>query len=313
MYTVHQDIRCQRIKLSSSGASSCGTFSPTARALGGTPANVAWHLGQAGGWARLVTRVGDDEPGRRAIAELSDLVDTSLVQIDPERATGEVDVTLVGGEARYRLRVPAARGERIEDAPSDAREALEEAGVAIYGTLAQRLAAGLARLARRRWPRRTTTVSRVCDVNLRKTETMHVDEAAAVLAALERADVVKVNDRELATLGDWLGWADPIAQLRKGPGPRVVAVTHGADGSTLFGDAGAIEIAPVAARRGGDNVGCGDAYLAILVHGMTLGWDLASSPAAPAGRWAAAVAEVRGATPRFEAEQISDLLELEAV
>jgi fructokinase len=28
--------------------------------LGGAPANVAWHLAQAGGWARLVTRLGDD-------------------------------------------------------------------------------------------------------------------------------------------------------------------------------------------------------------------------------------------------------------
>lgn len=32
--------------------------------LGGAPANVAWHLAQAGGWARLVTRVGD---GRAAV------------------------------------------------------------------------------------------------------------------------------------------------------------------------------------------------------------------------------------------------------
>jgi len=62
------------------------------------------------------------------------------------------------------------------------------------------------------------------------------------------------------------------------------------------------------AAAGGDNVGCGDAYLAILVHGMTLGWDLATSGRA-ASRWAAAVAGVRGATPRFSDEQIDDLLE----
>ena len=61
---------------------------PDGDQLGGAPANVAYHLGQAGGWARLVTRVGDDELGRRAIARLAHFVDTSLVQIDSERETG---------------------------------------------------------------------------------------------------------------------------------------------------------------------------------------------------------------------------------
>jgi fructokinase len=186
--------------------------------------------------------------------------------------------------------------------------ALAEASVVIYGTLAQRSAAGL-----EGWRAAMTAAHgrclKVCDVNLRKTEQVEVTEGVAVLAALERADVVKVNDRELAALADWLGWRDPIAELRKRP--RVVAVTHGAQGSTLFGDGTAIEIAGVPARAGGDTVGCGDAYLAILVHGMTLGWDLATSGRA-AARWAAAVAEVRGATPRFEPARIDDLLELEA-
>jgi len=36
---------------------------PTGTYLGGAPSNVAWHLGQAGGWARLVTRVGNDADG----------------------------------------------------------------------------------------------------------------------------------------------------------------------------------------------------------------------------------------------------------
>jgi hypothetical protein len=43
---------------------------------------------------------------------------------------------------------------------------------------------------------------------------------------------------------------------------------------------------------------------------MTLGWDLAESGRA-ASRWAAAVAEVRGATPLFDDERIADLLELD--
>src|SRR4051812_23285468 len=137
---------------------------PDGDQLGGAPTNVAWHLGQAGGWAQLVTRVGDDEDGRRAIAKLAELVDTSLVQIDPERATGEVTVRVENGEPRYTLH-PGCAWERIE-CTDRVRQALAEAGVLIYGTLAQRTAAGLAswreaaRVAKR-------TCLRVCDLNLR--------------------------------------------------------------------------------------------------------------------------------------------------
>ena len=281
---------------------------PDGPELGGAPANVAWHLGMAGGWARLVSRVGDDDLGRRAIARLGEVCDTSLIQVDPERATGVVEITLERGEPRYKL-VPDRAWERIA-CTDDVIGALGEASVLIYGTLAQRTAAGLDG-----WRAGMNAAHgrclKVCDVNLRKTETGGITEGVAVLAALERADMVKVNDRELASLADWLGWADPIAELRKRP--RVVAVTHGADGATLYGpdaSAHAIEIAGTPAKPGGDNIGCGDAFLAILVHGMTLGWDFAQCGRA-ASRWAAAVAEVRGATPWFDEERVADLLELD--
>lgn len=279
---------------------------PDGPQLGGAPSNVAWHLGLAGGWARLVSRVGDDERGRAAIERLGQVVDTSLVQVDPERETGVVEVTVDRGEPRYKL-VAHRAWERIA-CTDDVIGALGEASVMIYGTLAQRTAAGL-----EGWRAAMTAAHgrclKVCDVNLRKSEE-GIEAGVAVLAALERADMVKVNDRELERLADWLGWKDPIGELRKRP--RVVAVTHGADGSTLYGEGAAIEVPGVAAKPGGDNVGCGDAYLAILVHGMTLGWDLAQCGRA-ASRWSAAVAEARGATPYFDEERAADLLELEDV
>ena len=292
---------------------------PEGDQLGGAPANVAWHLGQAGGWARLVTRVGDDDDGRRAIARLSECVDTSLIQVDPERATGEVTIAIEHGEPRYTMHHGRA-WERI--ACTDAvRTAIAEAGVFVFGTLSQLAPEGLAS-----WRRAVAAASspclRACDVNLRRTaggvlagagpsptEAL-TGEHLAVVEALAAADLIKVNDRELDALARWRGWRDPIASLRDhGSKRRTVVVTHGADGSTLHGDGPPIEIAGVHATPGGDNVGCGDAYLAILVLGMTMGWDLAASGRA-ASRYAAAVAAVRGATPLFTDEQIADLLEL---
>lgn len=291
---------------------------PDGDQLGGAPANVAWHLGQAGGWAQLITRVGDDDDGRRALARLSELVDTSLVQIDVERATGEVEVRVVDGEPRYRL-CEGRAWERIACTDAAAR-AIAEAGVLVFGTLAQRTPEGLAG-----WQAAVAAAGEGClkvlDVNLRKVwkpvsappagvvagaAVPMFDELAAVKLALDVADIVKVNDQELAVLASWYGWSDPIAALRAGR--RVVALTHGAAGSTLFGDGPAIEIAGERAPPGGDNVGCGDAYLAILVLGMTMGWDLATCGRA-ASRYAAAVAGVRGATPSFSDARIDELLE----
>ena len=284
---------------------------PDGEQLGGAPANVAWHLGLAGGWPRLVTRVGDDDAGRRAIARLDQVCDTELIQIDRERATGVVEVSIAqelgnaiggqgtAGEARYRL-VPDRAWERIECTPA-VREAIADAGVLVYGPLAQRTPEGLA--AWRVAVAAAGKCVKVCDLNLRKTE-MPDDARRAVDEAIAAADVLKVNDQELARLAGWHGWPDPVAALR----PRVLAVTHGAGGSTIHGRDRTVRVEGVAARPGGDNVGCGDAYLAILVHGMTLGWDLAASGAA-ASRWAAAVAGVRGATPHFTEEQIADLLQ----
>jgi len=140
---------------------------------------------------------------------------------------------------------------------------------------------------------------------LRRLPVASANEQRAVKEAITAADIIKVNDRELARIADWFGWRDPVAKLREGR--RVVAVTHGQDGATLYGDKQLVQIAGVAAKSGGDNVGCGDAFVAMFVHGMTLGWDLQTSGDA-ASRWAAAVAGQRGATPLFSDEQIDELL-----
>lgn len=280
--------------------------------LGGAPANVAWHLGQAGGWPQLVTRVGDDADGRRAIETIGTFVDTALIQIDPERPTGEVTVAIVNGEPRYTLHSGRA-WERIECTPATAT-AIAEAGVLIYGTLSQRTPEGLAQ-----WERAIAAAGpgcmKVCDVNLRRrADGVMIEDPRIVERALAAADVIKVNDKELATLATTFGWSDPIATLAPVRGDvsrRLLAVTHGAAGSTLYGGDAPIEIPGVQSRAGGDNVGCGDAYVALLVLGMTMGFDLATSGRI-ASRWAAAVAGVRGATPVFEDDEIAAMMETAA-
>ena len=269
---------------------------PDGDRLGGAPANVAWHLAQLGTAVALVTRVGDDGAGRAAIEQLAAIgVDTSLVQVDPERATGEVTVTVEGGEPRYRLHAGRA-WERIELTPAVV-ERLVAARALVHGTLAQRTPDGLASFGAV-LAAASPRVLRVCDPNLRPTSPAPGDDAA-MSQALAAADVVKLGEREVEQVRARLGHADPVAWLLA-RGARLVAVTRGAGGSTWYAPPAVLstplDVAAVAAAPGGDNVGCGDAYVAGMVHGLLAGW-----PWPRIGRLAAAiaaeVAAARGATP----------------
>ncbi len=269
---------------------------PDGDRLGGAPANVAWHLAQLGTPVALVTRVGADAAGRAAIERLAAAgVDTSLVQIDDERATGEVTVTVAAGEPRYRLE-PGRAWERIAlDAAVVAR--LAGARAVVFGTLAQRTPAGLAALTAA-LAATPATALRVCDPNLRGASPS-ADDDRALRAALVAADVVKLGEREAAQVATRLGLADPVAWLVE-RGARLVALTRGPAGSTWFAPgAAALEVAAERAAPGGDNVGCGDAFVAALVHGLLAGW-----PWPRIGRLAAAVAgevaAARGATPSLD-------------
>ena len=260
---------------------------PEGATMGGAPANVAWHLAMIGADVALISRVGDDERGHLAIEALAARgVDTSLVQIDRERATGEVEIRVAAGEPKYRL-VPGRAWERIAFS-AEVAHALQHAAAIVFGTLSQRTDDGF--LA---WQQMIAhaTCTKVCDINLRPG---HLDHRA-IDAALAAADVLKINDGEAALLG-----RIPTAK-------HVLALTHGPAGATLRAASETVEIAGTPARPGGDNVGCGDAWLAVLVHGLTQGWPLARTGAI-ASRWAAEVASHRGATPDFPAALISQML-----
>lgn len=263
--------------------------------LGGAPANVAWHLAGLGARVELVTRVGDDDDGRRALAKLAARgVGLALAQLDPAHATGEVTVAVEAGEPRYRL-VRDRAWEHLAMTGAIAA-ALPGARAIVYGTLAQRTPAGLAALEAA-LAAASPRVLRVCDPNLRP-GTPSADDDRALAAALAAADVVKLGEREAAAIGARLGHADVVAWLLE-RGVRLVAVTRGAAGSTWHAPGLTLEVPAVAARPGGDNVGCGDAFVAALVHGLTQGWPWARI-ARVASALAAEVASVRGATPALD-------------
>lgn len=274
---------------------------PDGRRLGGAPANVAYHLAALGARASLVSRVGEDEPGRAARAELAAAgVGVAAIQGDPARATGAVGVELVSGEARYRFH-PDGAWEHI-DFDDPARAEVTAASALCFGTLAQRrpaardaLTAALA-AARDAASARAEPFLAVCDLNLRPGD----NDQALVRWAIGASDVIKINEREEAALARLFDRGDAVAWLMSEVGAAAVAVTRGERGCRLVvrrgGDVIDVEHGGVPAEPGGDTVGCGDSLTAVLTLGL-LGGAPPARIAAAACQYAAFVAGRRGAMP----------------
>jgi len=262
---------------------------PDARTLGGAPANVAYHLARLGHAATLVTRVGRDESGDAARAELAARgLDVASVQVDAELPTGAAHVTLDSqGHAAYRFVTPAAFDAIEPPAYSPS--------VVVFGTLAQRGARSAATV------RGLASAARVAvyDVNLRPPHT----SLEAVTASLPLATLVKLNADEAALLAKAFGLpAEPrefARHVSERYGPRLVCITRGAGGAGLWTDGEWHDAAGIAAATL-DTVGAGDAFVAALLAGWLEGRAPAESLEC-ANRLGAYVAARRGAMPEYDA------------
>jgi len=263
--------------------------------LGGAPLNVAAHLTRLGFPALLVSRVGADERGRRALQEMRALgLDTRLVQIDADLPTGiaRADVDAAGA-ASYVFPAPAAwdRMSAVEAAVDAARQSRS----VVYGTLMQRSAANVAALDRILDAAR----HRVLDVNLRAPH----DDRETVLAALARADFVKINEDELRIIAGWLSVGPDPELLRASLvgrfATRTLSITEGARGARLWhGERWYLQ--PSYPTQVADTIGAGDAFLAMLLAELS-GGQPPQMAMERAARLAAFVASRPGAVPAYDA------------
>ncbi|HEX6925203.1 MAG TPA: carbohydrate kinase [Longimicrobiaceae bacterium] len=239
---------------------------PAGLFLGGAPFNVAGHLRALGLPGAIVSRVGDDQLGHEAIRRAARLgVPVDLIQLDRHLATGFVSVELdEAGSPHYEFLSPAA-WDNIELTASVAERAAG-ARALVFGTLAQRSEAS-----------RTTLGSlldyplvKVLDLNLRPP----YDDRDVVLSSLERAEVVKLNEGEMATLGRWLSLPEelrPAAEaLADRFGFKAVCVTRGGCGAVLLREGRWTEH-PGYRVQVVDTVGAGDAFLAGFLKGYLEG------------------------------------------
>jgi fructokinase len=269
---------------------------PGGKQLGGAPINAAVHAMALGADAHPVSRVGKDALGDEILERLRALgMPTEHIAVDAEAPTGTVSVELAEGQPKFVIHENVAWDRMIA---TDAALALaRKADVICFGTLAQRGE------VTRRCIRALATAAprsalRIFDVNLRG----EFYSRDTLEKSLRLANVVKVNDEELAVLADAFKWGGTeeaqLLALTLGYDLRVAALTRGARGSALcFGD-GILWEHPGIQSVAVDAVGAGDAFTAALAMGLLLEWD-GDKINQHANEIAAYVVTQNGATPKL--------------
>lgn len=245
---------------------------PDGAQFGGAPANFVCHSRALDATSHMVSCVGNDELGRRALGFLQQHgVDTSTVAQSEERPTGTVEIELdADGAAQYEFAADVAWDAL---AWSDALAcAADEADVVCYGTLGQR--SKVSKNTIQRFLKGTTNDCLcVFDVNLRQ----HFYSEALIRDSLEFANILKLNDEELPVLGSSCGLSGSetavMEQVRERYDLRLVALTRGAKGAILLTEDSLSECDGFAVEVK-DTVGAGDAFTAAMTLGLLLGHEL---------------------------------------
>jgi fructokinase len=273
---------------------------PSGKQLGGAPANFAYHARQLGARGVVVSAVGRDALGEEILRKLHDLgLDTSHVAVDHDHPTGTVSVKLdAAGVPSYVIHENAA-WDFLDDGALDLESEAARWDVICFGTLAQRNrqshgciidilthALGL----------------KIFDINLRQ----HYYDRTVIHESLELADVLKLNDDEVAIVARLFDLAEPATLPRvlfdRYRSLRLIAVTRGGRGSALHSrDAAPTEHPGTTVTNVLDTVGAGDAFTAALAVGLLRNVPLDRINAG-ANRLAAYVCSQPGATPPIPAE-----------
>lgn len=267
---------------------------------GGAPANFAYHAAQFGLPARIVSAVGDDEPGDRMLEEFG----RRGLKCEIERVpypTGSVRIALdAAGVPRYEFPDEVA----WDNIPFTPRldELARTTRAVCFGTLAQRSPLSRATIGRflDAMPR-TADRWRIFDINLR--QQFYTEQT--ILRSLERCDLLKINDEELEVLTPMLALPSGGVEARCRAlvaryGLRATVLTCGARGSYVI-TADDASYLPTPRVEVVDTVGAGDSFTASFTAALLRGRTMraAHALAVEVSAW---VCTQAGAMPRLPEE-----------
>lgn len=119
---------------------------------------------------------------------------------------------------------------------------------------------------------------------------------------IERANWVTLNEYESQLVMDRTGWNEQQIAQRV----EALIITHGGRGSSIFTDEGEVKIEAVKPEAIKDPTGCGDAYRAGLLYGISNDIDLETSARLGSLMGALKIAEQGPQNHRFSREEIGE-------
>lgn len=269
--------------------------------IGGAPFNIAAHLAKMGVESAMLTAVGDDDLGRKAlaIAEKSN-VNTEYMNVESAYPTGMVDVKITGaGMPSYTINENTAWDNIILTPLSLSKLKKSKWDVLCFGTLAQRTEQNRKTLYE--------ILDKVefghifYDVNLRQ----KYFGKSWIEKSLEASSIAKFNDEEASVMSDYLFNAkmserDFSMEVAGKYGVGTICVTRGGNGCAVLHGNEFREFKGIKVKVA-DTVGAGDSFSAAFLFALMSGRHPFEA-ATFAGEIGAYVASRNGAVPDYSEE-----------
>ena len=246
---------------------------PTGPVLGGAPLNFAYRVNSLGHRSIIVSRLGKDDLGAKAREQIVTLaMDDTCLQWDDAYPTGTVKVYFDEDKNPYYTIIENVAYDYIESS-ADLANIVKSADCLCFGTLAQRNT--VSRQTLQSLLSKFSGKFRLLDINLRKN--CYSDET--LKSALEQANVLKLNDEELAVLVDLLelrgnSAPDQAENLLNHAGLEYCVVTLGERGAFALSHRGEKIYSPGYQVSLVDPCGSGDGFSAGFIHALLEGGSL---------------------------------------
>lgn len=236
--------------------------------LGGAAFNVAWHLQGFGLRPIFVTRLGQDTEGELALTSMIRWgMDTCAVQIDQQHQTGSVLVSQSDGDNQFEIK-PDQAWDFISGAL--VLEWLNNLPCSLIyaGSLAQRNTISRKTLQRIILE---TELPVFIDINLRAPVEDGNNEEI-INSCLEAAHWLKLNNHEIDSLAKDKNLQKAAQNIKTMHDISDVYITQGEQGAMLVNDSG-IKQFNAESITAIDTIGAGDAFSAVAILGLHLGWS----------------------------------------
>lgn len=249
---------------------------PDGKKLGGAPANFAYHVGQFGLPSCVVSAIGHDNLGRELIHALEEKhLHYEVASVDYPTGTVAVELDNAGIPSYDITRDVAWDHIPVTD---ELMTLAGETAAVCFGSLAQRSPESRATIMNfiDAIPAENSPLI-VFDANLR--QDFHTPEV--LTESMRRANVLKINDDELAMLRSMLelpaGTDEEVCRMVMDRyGLEILILTCGVSGSHVFAGAETSSL-PTPKVEVADTVGAGDSFTAAFIASLLRGRSIAQA------------------------------------